>query len=84
VNSLSPFGSPATARRRWLGSLNPQDGRRLYNTLTVLACLLDCISPQHHWEQRLKTLLAHHAIDLQRMGFPEGWERLSIWKEVTA
>ena len=35
---------------------------RLYNTLTVLAWLLDGISPQHHWKQRLKALLAQHAV----------------------
>jgi abortive infection bacteriophage resistance protein len=67
-----------------VASLNHQDSRRLYNTLTVLAWLLDRVSPQHHWKQRLKTLLAQHAIDLQRMGFPNGWEQRPIWQEGTA
>lgn len=64
-------------------SLNSQDSRRLYNTLTVLAWLLDCISPQHHWKQRLKALLARHGIDVQRMGFPAVWEQKAIWQENT-
>ncbi len=63
-----------------VASLNHQDGRRLYNTLTVLAWLLDSISPQHHWKQRLQALLVQYAIDPMRMGFPGGWEQMAIWK----
>lgn len=62
-------------------SLNREDSRRLYNTLTVLAWLLDGISPQHHWKQRLRKLLRQHDIDLQRMGFPTGWEQMAIWQK---
>lgn len=65
-------------------SLNHQDSRRLYNTLTVLAWLLDGISPQHHWKQRLKKLLTQHNIDLQRMGFPTDWQQRAIWQEAVA
>jgi abortive infection bacteriophage resistance protein len=64
-------------------SLNHQDSRRLYNTLTVLAWLLDGISPQHHWKKRLKTLLAQYGVEVQRMGFPAGWEKMPIWQETT-
>ena len=66
-----------------VASLNHQDSRRLYNTLTVLAWLVDGISPQHHWKQRLKDLLAQHAVDLPRMGFPAGWEQMAVWQEKT-
>lgn len=66
-----------------VASLNPRVGRRLYNILTDLAWLPGCISPQHHWKQRLKTLLLQHTIDPQPMGFPAGWEQLAIWKEGT-
>jgi abortive infection bacteriophage resistance protein len=65
-------------------SLNHQDTRRLYNTLTVLAWLLDGISPKHHWKERLKSLLSQHAIEPQRMGFPSGWEQRAIWQEAVA
>ena len=74
------FRLPSHRPAALAASLNPQDGRRLYNTLAVLAWLLDRISPQHHWKQRLKTLLVQHAIDPQRMGFPAGWERMDIWQ----
>lgn len=62
-------------------SLNHQDPRRLYNTLTMLAWLLDCISPHHHWKQRLKELLLKHAIDVYQMGFPKDWDQMKIWQE---
>ncbi len=78
------FRLPSHRPPALVASLNHQDSRRLYNTLTVLAWLLDRVSPQHHWKQRLKTLLAQHAIDLQRMGFPNGWEQMAIWQEKRA
>ena len=65
-------------------SLNQEDSRRLYNTLTVLGWLLDCINPRHHWKLSLKNLLAQHAIDLPRMGFPADWEQRAIWQESTS
>lgn len=77
------FRLPNHRPQALVASLNPQDGRRLYNTLTVLAWLLDCISPQHHWKQKLKNLLAQHTVDPQPMGFPAGWEQMTIWKENT-
>lgn len=67
-----------------VASLNHQDSRRLYNTLAMLAWLLDVICPGHHWKQRLKAVLAQHAVDPQRMGFPAGWEQMPIWVEVAA
>lgn len=62
-------------------SLNHQDARRLYNTLAVLAWLLDVISPDSLWKQRLRALLRSHAIDPSRMGFPQGWERWALWDD---
>lgn len=73
------FRLPTHRPQAVIASLNPQDDRRLYNTLTMLAWLLDCISPQHHWKSRLKSLLAQHGLDPQRMGFPTGWEQMTIW-----
>lgn len=75
------FRLPRLRPQALVTSLNHQDARRLYNTLTVLAWLLDVISPQHHWKQRLKALLAQHAIDLQRMGFPADWAHRAVWQE---
>lgn len=77
------FRLPSHRPPTLVASLNHQDHRRIYNTLTVLAYLLDCISHGHHWKQRLKSLLAQHAIDPVRMGFPVNWNQSSVWKELT-
>jgi abortive infection bacteriophage resistance protein len=77
------FRLPSHRPHPLVASLNHKDSRRIYNTLTMLAWLLDGISPQHHWKQRLKTLLAQHGVEVRRMGFPAGWEKMSIWQEST-
>ena len=64
-------------------SLDQKDSRRLYNTLTVLGWMLDCISPQHSWKIRLNRLMAQHGIDPKWMGFPVGWEQSRIWQGAT-
>ncbi|GGY01884.1 ABC transporter permease [Litchfieldella qijiaojingensis] len=53
--------------------------RRLYNTLTMLAYLLDCISRNHHFRQRLAELMERYAIDVGWMGFPEDWQNRPLW-----
>lgn len=63
-------------------AFNPAQDRRLYNTLTMLAYLMSVISPASTWRQRLKALIqATPQIDVADMGFPVGWEQLSIWQE---
>lgn len=57
-----------------------QAPRKIYNTLAMLAYLMDCISPGHHWKIRLKGLIDSHAIDVRHMGFPKDWEQRSVWK----
>ena len=63
--------------------INHADGRRLYNTLTTLAWMLDTISPQHHWKKRLKELLTRHGIDPRPMGFAKAWQETPIWRDAT-
>lgn len=57
-----------------------QAPRKIYNTLAVLAWFLDCICPEHHFRQRLTTLIDTHRVDTSAMGFPEGWLELEFWK----
>ncbi|ART83371.1 hypothetical protein CBP31_12675 [Oceanisphaera profunda] len=54
--------------------------RKIYNTLVMLGYLMDVISGDHHWKQRLKSLLDTHQIDINRMGFPADWQARSIWQ----
>lgn len=61
-------------------SMNPHADRRIYNTLTVLVYLLDRISPSHTWKQRLLELLARHRIDPGKMGFPDRFMELPVWR----
>lgn len=53
--------------------------RKLYNTLVLLAYLMDNISPGHHWKKRLISLLDLHGINPQAMGFPSDWQQKPIW-----
>lgn len=54
--------------------------RKVYNTLAILAHLMDVIAPNHQWKTNLRRLLKNHQIQESAMGFPTDWERLSIWK----
>ncbi|SEP19493.1 Abortive infection bacteriophage resistance protein [Aquisalimonas asiatica] len=55
--------------------------RKIYNTVAMLAYLLDRISPNHSWKRRLRTLLDAHGIDSAQMGFPSDvWER-PLWRD---
>ncbi len=63
------------------GAFNLQDGKRLYNTLTMLAYLMDIINPGHHWKQRLFELFSRHpGVWPRSMGFPDDWRARPIWK----
>lgn len=75
--------TPTTRPQRLHGSLNPASPRRLYNTLAILAYLLNVISPEHHWKQRLIDLIDTHRVHVSMMGFPENWRELPIWKGTT-
>ena len=68
-----------------INSLNVMSGdgrrnRKIYNTLVMLAYLMDVISQAHHWKQRLITLITAHKIETIHMGFPDDWQTRPIWK----
>lgn len=53
-----------------LGSkFNPSSKRYIYNTLVVCEYLMNIISDNNHWKQRLDALIQHHSIDKNRMGY---------------
>ncbi|QFY91115.1 Abi family protein [Magnetovirga frankeli] len=58
-----------------------QAPRKLYNTLVMLAYMMDVISPDHHWKHRLKCLITQHDIDTRHMGFPEDFAERSLWAD---
>jgi abortive infection bacteriophage resistance protein len=73
------FKLPRQRPKALAESLN-RESKRIYNTLSVMAWLMDCVSPRHHWKSRLKELLARHAVDTRAMGFPQKWETLPVWR----
>ena len=55
---------------------------RLYNTLAMLAYLLQIISPESHWQNKLTELLGTcPQASAEMMGFTEIWEMLPLWED---
>lgn len=62
-------------------SLNQAQPKYLYNTLVMLECFMNIISPDHHWKQRLLDLLQKHpVVQPTAMGFPTNWQNRPIWR----
>lgn len=57
-----------------------QAPRKIYNTLVMIAYLLDYISPDNLWKERLVILVEKHLIDATAMGFPENWREKPFWR----
>lgn len=73
------FKLPRRRPAALIPSLNPGDGRRIYNSLAMLLYLLDIVSPGHHWRERFQGLLDGHGIDTDAMGFPRDWKARPLW-----
>ncbi|MHA3722591.1 Abi family protein [Leucobacter sp. HY1910] len=54
------------------------------NALAIIAYLLQTIDLESSWARNLaglfRSLPTSHALTLQSMGVPEGWERLELWR----
>jgi len=62
-------------------NFNPASERHLYNTLVMLAYMMDIMNPGHHWKERLGGLLTSYPdVQVQAMGFPKDWQDRPIWK----
>ncbi len=76
------FTLPTKKPRHIASDFNPGEPQLIYNTLTMLAYLLDLLSPGHHWRREIHQLLAAHPeIDPTAMGFPGHWRETSLWRE---
>ena len=58
---------------------NDRQLRKLYNTFVMLAYLMNIVCGENHWTDRLKSLIARHATDTSKMGFPADWQSRPIW-----
>lgn len=65
-----------------LPNLHPPEDRRIYNTLVLLAHIVDIVEPENHWSHRLRALLRAQTYPVTRhMGFPEDWADRPIWQK---
>jgi len=81
-NREMTVGMKVPARPDWLGAaFNTAKPKRIYNTLVMLAYMLDIISPKSQWRGHLLALLGQHPkVDLDAMGFPSDWRDSPIWE----
>ncbi|MAD75552.1 MAG: abortive phage resistance protein [Rheinheimera sp.] len=72
---------PTNGEPKTISSLNTAKPRELYNTLVLIAHVMNRIAPDNQWRQRLLDLLDRYpAIDTSAMGFPADWRQLAIWQ----
>jgi abortive infection bacteriophage resistance protein len=57
--------------------------RKIYNTLVMIAHLMDVVCINHQWKQRLVDLIQKYEIDVSKMGFPDDWQAQAIWPSET-
>jgi abortive infection bacteriophage resistance protein len=67
----------------WLSAqFNTLNDRNIYNTLTMLAYLMGVICPASNWARRIVALIqATPCVAVADMGFPLGWENMSVWQK---
>lgn len=59
---------------------HPKAPNRIYNTLVLLAYLMDVIQPDNKWRERLSELILKQSFPVtHHMGFPADWATRPIW-----
>ena len=59
----------------------PTDALRIYFNLCIIKYFLDVISPQNDMKDKLLQLLSDYpSIDINAMGFPQGWQQEPLWQ----
>lgn len=63
----------------------PKEDFGTYNALAIIAYMLRSIEAERSWALRLAGLLrtfpTSHALSIQSIGVPQGWETLELWRE---
>jgi len=63
-------------------NFNWSAGRKIYNTLVMLAHLMDSMGP-NSWKQRLYAIFTKHPnVSAHAMGFPPDWLGKPIWQDI--
>jgi abortive infection bacteriophage resistance protein len=56
------------------------DNRRFYIIALIIQTLLDEVSPNSRWKERLKAHLdAYPGVDLRQLHFPTSWHQSAPW-----
>ena len=73
---------PNRGEEALLNSLSKSNTKYIYNTLVMLEYLIEIISPDSRWGERLTELLAKYKIaNPKSMGFPDDWQKRAIWQK---
>ena len=63
-------------------AFNISAGRKVYNALVIITYLIEIITPNGDWPERLLALReANSSVPYDSMGFPPGWRELTIWQK---
>jgi abortive infection bacteriophage resistance protein len=74
-----PVKLPKKTTYAWL-TVGPFTDRKVYVVLAIIAYLLDTITPNNNFRQKVKDLIAKYSLtDIAAMGFPEKWRSDSFW-----
>ena len=74
-----PVKIPKKTTNKWLANSNVND-RKVYIIFAIIIYLLDIITPNHTFRQKVKTLLEKYPnINITAMGFPLNWESDPFW-----
>lgn len=72
---------PTNGDTNTISSLNSAKPRELYNTLVLVAHVMNRIAPDNQWRHRLIDLLQRYpSTNISAMGFPVDWQKRAIWK----
>jgi abortive infection bacteriophage resistance protein len=65
-------------------SIHQAAPRQIYNTLTMMAFVMDTVAPQSRWKHRLVALLGENPVrDIAAMGFPVDWLQRPVWRSAS-
>ncbi|MDC0088222.1 Abi family protein [Akkermansiaceae bacterium] len=72
--------TPSLPRGRIVSALNPDQPRKLYNSLVMLAHTSNMVHQNDEWTQRLyQHLSTINRPDHSEMGFPDNWQERNFW-----
>lgn len=77
-----PRNKPQGLRENIYDDPSIQTEHKIYNTLVLIAYLIELVSPNSNWSGKLIKLLERYNIDVASMGFPSDWQEKPIWCQI--